>query len=38
MCLFFQLAREAYDQKPHLQYEVYSNRINVPVSISDTCT
>ena len=34
MNFILQLAREAYDQKPQLQYEVYSNRINVLVSCS----
>ena len=27
-----QLTREAYDQKAALQYEVFTDRINVPVS------
>ena len=27
-----QLTREAYDQKATLQYEVFTDRINVPVS------
>ena len=31
--LFIQLAREAYDQKPPLQYEVFTDRINIPVSV-----